>query len=99
MISQMKEYLQIRYEIEKLRLVEKISGSGATVVSGTVIAIVMCIALVFLSLAFAWYLSSCLKSVILGFTVVGCIYLVIAVLLFLFHKKIMSNRFRDKIID
>jgi hypothetical protein len=95
----LKKYVRVRYEIEKLRLVEKISSACASIISGSLIFLLMCASIIFLSLTLAYYLSQYFNNNVIGFGIVGLVYLGVTVFLHIFRKRILISSIRDRIIN
>lgn len=93
-----KEYINTRYELVVLQTAEKTSNVGSQLISFSVLAIVSVLALVFLSIALAWYISDQLESPQAGFFIVGGFYLLMTLVFFFFRKQVMVKPFRNIII-
>src|SRR5215467_2983047 len=79
-----KEYAATRYDLTRLKLVDKSSQLLASLISFMAIVIVICFCLFFLSYAVAGYLSLAIGSPFSGFLIVGGAYLIIGLLFYYF---------------
>jgi len=99
LISAVKNYFNLRYEVMQLQLAGKISASGSSLIASVIVSVVALIALLFLSVALAFYLSGLLGSYMKGFSVMGVCYLFLVIFLFVFRKKLLSAPIENKMIN
>ncbi|WP_317896754.1 hypothetical protein [Aurantibacillus circumpalustris] len=93
-----KEYVAIQYDLLKLQLTEKMSGILSKMMSDVLVVSISVIALLFLSVGSAFYLSMVFKSYAIGFGFVGILYTLIALFFFAIRKSILRLRIRDRLI-
>jgi hypothetical protein len=96
--SSLKAYMQVQYEILSLEVTDKIASSGAWIVSGTVMALCFSLAVIFVSIAGALYLSSLTGSYTKGFGLVAGFYTLISVVFVVFRRRILITPVKDGII-
>ncbi|MCC7232900.1 MAG: phage holin family protein [Bacteroidia bacterium] len=85
--ASVQEYIETRAEIVRLSAVEKSSRMAASLVSMLVFVILLSLVLVFLSIALAYGLSEWIGRAYSGFLIVGGMYLLTALVLFLNREK------------
>lgn len=83
-----KEYIDTRYKLFKLRLVERSSRLIASLIVDIVKLIFAVFVIFFLSLSLGFYLSELLESTSLGFLVTGGIFVLLIVLISLFEPPL-----------
>jgi hypothetical protein len=98
LITNIKGYLNLRYEVMRLEVTRKISGSGSVFISSIILCVFALITILFFSIAAGFYLSVLYGSRIQGFSLVGGFYLLVTFVLFLFRKKLLSEPVEDKMI-
>ncbi|PBQ30523.1 hypothetical protein CNR22_01645 [Sphingobacteriaceae bacterium] len=98
-VSQLKGYSSTELELLKLRSVEKIASAESYLLAVLLPYSIFMIALVFLSIAAALYLSHLLGTTSWGFALVGAFYLLIAVVFFLFKNRLAGGAVQNKIIS
>lgn len=94
----LKKYINTRYELMVLKATEKASNIGAELISALLIVKLASLALLILSLALAFYISSSNGDTYSGFLIVGGVYFIIMLLLIGFRKSLLKKPFRDIII-
>lgn len=78
-----KAYMTTIYELNKLKLIDKLSAAGASItvyVLGTLLAV---FTLLFASAGVALWLNECLNSTFSGFFIVAGVYLIITLIVIL----------------
>ncbi len=89
LITDVKTYLEGKYDLAKLDLIEKlVLVSAALIVIITLLMLLMSFVL-FLSFSLAYFLSNLFQSQAIGFMIVAGIYFVVALLIFLFKEFII----------
>lgn len=96
--TSLKRYANTSYELIKLEATERISVTGAGLISGLLVSLAGLLFVLFLSLGLSFYLSLLLGSSYAGFMIVGGFYMLLAVILFTGRKKLVEKPLRDKII-
>lgn len=84
LVSDLKNYLNTRYDLVVLKTIDKSSKIGSGVTLYLIISLIGVFTVLFASIALALYLSEYYASIYKGFFAVACIYfsLLIGVLLF-----------------
>lgn len=93
-----KEYIQLNYEIFKLEATEKVSEIGSSLFSSLVLGIALFLFILTLSMGAGFYLSALLGDSYSGFAIIAGFYLLISIILFVGRKKLLENPLRDSII-
>ncbi len=97
-LDKITQFIELKVEQLKLRMIEKISGLLANVISLSIALFATFFFIFFLSFALAYLLNAFLSSTYLGFFIVcGFYLLVILILLFLLRKKIIQGWFESLI--
>jgi len=94
-----KEYVNIRYELMALKAGDKVSVIGSQAIAWFVIGFVALLFIVFISFALAYYLSSQTGIPYSGFFIVAGIYLLLGIISLLFKGKLIIKPLRNKIIE
>lgn len=92
-----KDYLNLRIQVIRLNITEKISMVLSGFISGGLIAIFYLLFCLFASGALAFWLGAIFESNALGFICVGGFYLLIAIIFQVINKSFKSN-LTDKFI-
>lgn len=92
-----KDYLNLRIQVIRLNITEKISMVLSGFISGGLIAIFYLLFCLFASAALAFWLGSVFESYAIGFICVGGFYLLIAIVIQVINKSLKSN-LTDKFI-
>ena len=93
-----KEYLDIRYELIMLKGTGKAASLGSALILWVLVALICLISILFLSLAGAYYLSEYYGKACSGFLIVGGAYLVLGLIVVICRKILIVKPFRNKII-
>lgn len=97
--TDMKAYVNTRYELLMLKSADKFSVVVSEVASRAIIGALLGIGLIVLSIAAALYLSSIIGTSYSGFLIVGGFYSLIGVIIGFNRKKLLTKPFRNKIIQ
>ncbi|MDB5133466.1 MAG: hypothetical protein JWP37_69 [Mucilaginibacter sp.] len=89
-IDQLKEYAETRLKLAKLEAIDRSTSVLASMVTDVIVAISFILTFLFLSFAFAFYLSDLLHSKAGGFGCVALLYLLIAVIIILAKDKLQQ---------
>lgn len=84
------EYAEARWNLGVLDLSEKAAKSVSNLASGLIIGIAGGIMMLFMSISLAWYIGQKLSSMPLGFLIVGFIYGILGVILFVVREKFIK---------
>ncbi len=87
-----KEYVNLKMDEYKLRGVEGLSTLFSTVLFIIIAAIVAGVALQMLGLAAGYAIGEATGSTALGFTVMGAIFIVVVLVLYLLRKRLFVNQ-------
>lgn len=85
------DYIENRINLTKLHLVETFSKISAGFVVKLSVLYLLQFAIMFFSLALAFFLGSLFSSNSLGFSVVACIYVLLAILLYAVRHKLIEK--------
>lgn len=86
-----KEYLQMRYDLLRLELLEKLSLIVSLVLLIVIGIVFLLSSLMYASLAFVFYLKGIWGSAVPGFLIMCAVLLVITALLFVMKEKWFVN--------
>ena len=81
LVSNVKEYAEERMNLIMLNLQEKTAKSIASTASVLIVIVLGIFTLAFLSFALAWFIGQMLEQPYLGFLIVGGVYLIAGILL------------------
>lgn len=98
LIASLKEYINTRLEILKLSVAEKGSMILAVIISRVLIGLFFSIALLFGSFAGAYALSDWLGPRYIGFLIVAAFYVIVGIILWLNHEKLIRVPIMNRII-
>ncbi len=84
------EYAEARWNLGVLDLSEKAAKSVSNLASGLIIGVVGGLMLLFMSISLAWYIGQELSSMPLGFLIVGLIYGILGIVLFVVREKFIK---------
>ncbi len=87
LVSHVKEYAEERMNLIMLNAQEKTSKAIAGTASVLILIVLGIFALGFMSTALAWFIGQQLEQAFLGFLIVGGVYLLIAILLWVNREK------------
>ncbi len=91
LIDEIKEYLDLKYDLVRLDLIEKIVIISSIIFTITVILIVVPMIIFFFSIALALFLGDVLGQDFYGFLLVGSIITLFTIILLAFRRKIITN--------
>ncbi len=94
-----EDYLDTRIELLKLTAAEKGSLTAANVLAGVVVAFLGTFALMCFTVTLAILIGDALGSIALGYAIMGLIYAIIAVVLFVMRKKILVQPILKSLIN
>jgi hypothetical protein len=89
-IDQLKEYAETRLKLAKYEAIDKSTAVLASMITDVIVTISLILTFLFLSFAFAFYLSDLLHSKWQGFGCTAILYLVIAVIIILTKDKLQK---------
>ena len=97
--KQAQEYVDLKLNILKLEIYEKLSLIGASMISSFIIIILILCFIMSVFLAFAFYLGELFHSYGLGFLVSGLIYIVLLILFVMLFRKPLKTFIINKTIQ
>lgn len=87
LLEKVKDYIETRIELLKLRAIDKSSGILATVISVFVLAIFSIFFLILLSIGLALWIGELLGKSYYGFFIVALVYIIIGLVIFFSRNK------------
>ncbi len=98
-LAQLRNYTKTQLELVKLRTIERVAVSGASLVSNALLFAVLAVSVLFLSVAGGFYLSQLFGSITQGFAAVGGFYVILTLVLLVVKKGLVEAPIKDKIIS
>lgn len=83
-------YAEARWNLGVLDFSEKAAKSVSNLASGLIIGIAGGLMIFFMSLSLAWYIGETLESMPLGFLIVGLIYGILGIILFVIREQFIK---------
>ena len=99
MIDLVKNYVENRIQLVKFNFIGAIANVAATMVSSFLLLVIGILILLMFSISMAFWLSTFFESEIIGFALVGLIYLVLLVVYVLVAKDGVELKIKDKIVE
>ena len=99
MIDLVKKYVENRIQLVKFNFIGAIVNVAAGLVSSFLLLIMGILILLMFSISLAFWLATFFESEIIGFALVGVIYLVILVIYNMFAKEGIELKIKDKIVE
>ncbi len=99
MIDLVKKYVENRIQLVKFNFIGAIANVAAGLVSSFLLLIMGILILLMFSISLAFWLATFFESEIIGFALVGVIYLVILVIYNMFAKEGIELKIKDKIVE
>ena len=99
MIDLVKKYVENRIQLVKFNFIGAIANVGAGLVSSFLLLIMGILILLMFSIALGFWFATFFESEIIGFALVGVIYLVILVVYMMFAKDGIELKIKDKIVE
>lgn len=98
LVQSLKEYANNRIEYIKLSGIEKGSKIIAAAVAAIIVAVMILFFLIFASIALSVFLSEFIGISWVGFLIVACIYLVIALIVWATKRTLIQRKIMNAII-
>ena len=98
----LKEYAALRVESFRLSLIENLATLFNSLFGIFVLSVLIGIAIIFFAIALTWLLGIALGSVLLASVLMGCLFLLLAVIVYLVRGKLIINqsvRLLSRMID
>jgi hypothetical protein len=98
MVELVKKYVENRIQLVKLNLIGAIANVAAGMVSSFLLLVMGILILLMFSISLAFWLSTFFESEIIGFALVGVIYLLLFIVYAAFAKNGVESRIKDEIV-
>lgn len=98
----LKEYTALRVESFRLSLIENLATLFNSLFGIFVLSVLIGIAIIFFAIALTWLLGIALGSVLLAIVLMGCLFLLLAIIIYLVRGKLIINqsvRLLSRMID
>lgn len=99
MIDLVKKYVENRIQLVKFNFIGAIANVAAAMVSSFLLLVMGILILLMFSISLAFWLSTFFESEIIGFALVGVIYLIFFIVYALFAKDRIELKIKDKIVQ
>lgn len=99
MVDLVKNYVENRIQLLKLNLIGAIANVAAGMVSSFLLLVMGILILLMFSIALAFWFSTFFESEIVGFALVGFLYLLFFIVYAAFAKTGVETKIKDKIIE
>ena len=99
MIDLVKKYVENRIQLVKFNFIGAIANVSASLVSSFLLLIMGILILLMLSISLAFWLATFFESEVIGFALVGLIYLILLVVYITFAKDKIELKIKDKIVE
>lgn len=91
LFNDLKEYIEIKYDILKLELAERSAEFLSSFYSFFIFIVLIPFSLFFLSFAAAYYLGEELDSIPLGFLIIGAFYVMLCLLFIILRNWLITR--------
>ncbi len=98
MVELVKKYVENRIQLVKLNLIGAIANMAAGMVSSFLLLVMGILILLMFSISLAFWFSTFFESEIIGFALVGVLYLLFFIIYASFAKKGVEARIKDEIV-
>jgi hypothetical protein len=98
MIDLVKKYVENRIQLVKFNFIGAIANVAAGLASSFLLLIMGILILLMFSISVAFWLSTFFESEIIGFALMGLIYIVMLVVYAMFAKDGIELKIKDKIV-
>ena len=99
MVELVKKYVENRVQLLKLNLIGAIANVAAGMVSSFLLLVMGILILLMFSIALAFWFSTFFESEIIGFALVGLLYVVFFIFYLTLAKKGVEAKIKDKIVE
>lgn len=93
-----EDFARTNIELYKLKAIDKGTDVFSSVASAIIIGIIVIFSVLILSIGLAVWIGQALGNIAYGFLIVGGLYLLMALVLFLTRKTVLDNFFNDYIV-
>lgn len=97
-VAYAEDYIETRIRLAKLELAERSTVAAAAASAGAIVGGLSAVGALFLSVALALWIGSLGGSYALGFVVVGLVYLLVAVAVYLFRRPLLTRPLMQQIL-
>lgn len=97
--EQLKTYVELRTDLVKAQLTEKVSIMAGKLFAGIILLFVFSFAVLFVSVLAGIYLGKLLDSPLAGFGIVAAFYVVLFVLILFFKKQLVETPVANLIVS
>jgi len=98
-INHTTDYLETFYKLSLVRATKKASDIASGVVNSLLLFFTILCIILFASTAAAWWLGDLLDNPALGFLLVASFYLLVALVLIMMRKKVISPFIKNSLIS
>ncbi len=98
-VTHSTELGETAYKLAKINAIRKTANISATLIYSIIAATLFTFALLFTSVAAAWWLGDILHSRALGFVVIAGFYIILLLIIVLLKGKSILPFFRNKIVS
>jgi formate/nitrite transporter FocA (FNT family) len=98
-IGYVRAFVEQEIESAKLTAAEKISIATSTMITGFILSLLAGVSLLFLSVALGLFLGRVLASMAFGFLIVGCLYLLLLLGVYIFRKRLITDNIVEAVIQ
>lgn len=99
MVDLIKKYVENRIELVKYNLIGAMANVAAGLVSSFLLLIIGVLILLMFSISMAFWLSTFFESEIIGFAMMGLVYVILLVLYVVIAKDKVELKIKDKIVE
>ena len=99
MIDLVKKYVENRIQLVKFNFIGAIANVAAALVSSFLLLVMGILILLMFSISLAFWLSTFFESEVIGFALVGLIYLIVLVVYAMLAKDRIELKIKDEIVQ
>lgn len=99
MVDLIKKYVENRIELVKYNLIGGMANVAAGLVSSFLLLIIGILVLLMFSISMAFWLSTFFESEIIGFALMGLVYVILLVIYLVSAKDKVELKIKDKIVE
>ena len=99
MIDLLKQYVENRIQLVKFNFIGAIANVAAGLVSSFLLLVMGLLILLMFSIALAFWLATFFESEVIGFALVGLVYVILFVVYAAFAKEGIELKIKDKIVE
>lgn len=99
MIDLLKQYVENRIQLVKFNFIGAIANVAAGLVSSFLLLVMGLLILLMFSIALAFWLATFFESEVIGFALVGLVYVILFIVYAAFAKDGVELKIKDKIVE